>query len=72
MKNLIKKVFPRWTWDKEARAGILKLQDGEPDHQVIVEIPEAKTKKRFIADLDANGEVLSIEVLDFDGKEKNA
>lgn len=64
MKKIIKKLFPRWKWDRKASAGILHLTDGEPSVQVEVQIPDSNTRKRFIADLDEQGEVLSIEVID--------
>lgn len=63
MRKLFKAIFPRFQWDRKAGAGILKLQDGDPVEQVEIKIPNARTKKMFIADLDANGEVIAIEVL---------
>lgn len=63
MKNLLKKIFPSWIWDEKAKAGILKLEDGVPVEQVEVEIPNAKTRKKIIADLDERGEVIGIEII---------
>lgn len=63
MKKLIKKIFPNWTWDDTAKAGILKLEDGVPVEQVELEIPNAKTRKKIIADLDERGEVIGIEII---------
>lgn len=59
-----KPTTPRLDVDPDTGAIYLYLADGHiAEEQVEVEVPGAKTRKKIIVDLNADGEIIGIEII---------
>lgn len=59
-----KPTTPRLDVDPDTGAIYLYLNAGRiAEEQVEVEVPGAKTRKQIIVDLDADGEIIGIEII---------
>lgn len=59
-----KPTTPRLDVDPDTGAIYLYLTDGIPEEQVQVEVPGAtKSRKKIIVDLNADGEIIGIEII---------